>query len=186
MEADTATETVTGIVERVIGALHASSGELSIERGAGDYSDWVELLQLLQDAFAPMEDRIEPPSSVLRLTPASLAAKSHEETLFLARDHGELIGCVFARPQGDALYVGKLAVRHDRQRSGVARRLMAAVEAHARAAGVRYLELETRIELTENHKTFAALGFVKSGEHAHDGYDRPTFISMRKALAPTT
>ncbi len=151
-----------------------------------DYSDWVALLQLLQDAFAPMEVRIDPPSSVSRLTPASLAAKSRDETLFLARDHDELIGCVFARPQGDALYVGKLAVRHDRQRGGVARRLMAAVEAYARADGVRCLELETRIELTQNHATFAALGFVKSGEHAHEGYDRPTFISMRKALMPGT
>ena len=161
------------------------SSDLSIERAAGDYSNWVELLQLLQDAFAPQEHRIDPPSSVSRLTPAALAAKSRDETLFLARDHDELIGCVFARPQGDALYVGKLAVRHDRQHRGVGRRLMAAIEAHARAVGVRQLELVTRIELTENHETFAALGFVKSGEHAHEGYDRPTFISMRKALPPT-
>lgn len=129
-----------------------------------------------------MEDRIDPPASVLRLTPQLLEEKSHEETLFLATDHDELVGCVFARAQAEALYVGKLAVRNDRQRNGVARRLLAAVEAHAHAIGARYLELETRIELTDNHKTFAALGFVKTGEHAHDGYDRPTFISMRKAL----
>jgi len=155
---------------------------VKIERSVDKDPDWIELLRLLQEAFAPMEARIDPPSSVLRLTPSSLAAKAHEETLFIATEHGELIGCVFARPQGDGLYVGKLAVRHDRQRAGVARRLMAAVEAHARECGYRSLDLETRIELTENHQTFAALGFVKSGEHAHDGYDRPTFISMRKVL----
>ena len=44
------------------------------------------------------------------------------------------------------------------------------------------LELETRIELTENHETFAALGFVKVSEGAHPGYDRTTFITMRKTL----
>ena len=31
-------------------------------------------------------------------------------------------------------------------------------------------------------QTFAALGFVKTGEHAHDGYDHPTFITMQKSL----
>ncbi len=53
---------------------------LSIERAAVDYSNWTELVRLLQAAFAPMERRIDPPSSVLRLTPESLAAKSREET----------------------------------------------------------------------------------------------------------
>ena len=42
VEADTATETVTGLVERVIGALHASSGELSIEHGA-DFQAYLDL-----------------------------------------------------------------------------------------------------------------------------------------------
>jgi len=59
---------------------------------------------------------------------------------------------------------------------------MAATEDFARRAGVAILELDTRIELTENHQTFAALGFVKTGEHAHDGYDHPTFITMQKSL----
>ena len=107
-----------------------------IERASDHFSNWVELLRLLQDAFGPMEARIDLRSSVLQMTPESLAAKSREETLFLVRDRHELIGCVFARPQGDALYVGELAVRNVRQRNGVARQLMAAVEAHARAAGV--------------------------------------------------
>ncbi len=62
---------------------------------------------------------------------------------------------------------------------------MQAAEDCARQTGHAVLELETRIELTENHDTFAALGFVKTGEHAHDGYDRPTFITMRKRLAMT-
>ena len=47
-------------------------------------------------------------------------------------------------------------------------------------------ELDTRIELTENHATFAALGFTKIAERAHDGYERPTFITMRKTLQRTS
>ena len=40
-------------------------------------------------------------------------------------------------------------------------------------AAARRLELETRIELTENHAAFAALGYVKTGKTAPSGYDRP-------------
>jgi ribosomal protein S18 acetylase RimI-like enzyme len=156
---------------------------LRIAQAAGDFSNWSELLQLLRDAFAFMDGRIDPPSSVHRLTPTSLATKSREETLFLATDDDELVGCVFARRQGDAVYVSKLAVRSDRRRKGIGRRLMDAVEEGARQIGVRDLELETRLELTENHETFAAMGFVKVGEHAHEGYDHPTFMTMRKQLS---
>ena len=47
----------------------------------------------------------------------------------------------------------------------------------------RFLELQTRIELTENHATFGALGFKKIAETAHPGYSRPTSITMRKLVA---
>ena len=156
---------------------------IRVARATRKYSGWTELLQLVQDAFAYMEDRIDPPSSVHRLTPASLATKSREETLFLARDGDELVGCVFASRQRDSLYVSKLAVRKDRQGHGIGCRLMDAAEKHARGIGVRYLDLDTRIELSENHRTFEAMGFVKTAEHAHEGYDHPTFITMRKRLA---
>jgi GNAT superfamily N-acetyltransferase len=155
---------------------------VQIARAAETFSEWSDLLRLLQDAFASMEGRIDPPSSVRGLTSTSIATKSREEALFLATDEDELLGCVFARPLNDAVYVSKLAVRPSRQAKGIGRRLMEAVEEHARHIGVRNLELDTRIELTENHATFAAMGFVKTAERAHEGYERPTFITMRKQL----
>jgi GNAT superfamily N-acetyltransferase len=147
-----------------------------------NFSRWSELLQLLHEAFAYMDTRIDPPSSVHRLTPESLASKSQEETLFLAADDGALVGCVFARLQNDALYVSKFAVRPDRQGAGISRRLKNAVEQHARDIGVRHLDLDTRIELTENHATFAAMGYIKVAESSHQGYDHPTSVKMRKKL----
>lgn len=153
-----------------------------IARAGDDFSDWAGLLELLHEAFAYMEKRIDPPSSLHRLTPASIAGKTKDETLFLATDGDELVGCVFARRQGDALYVGKLAVRTKRQGSGIGRRLMDATERLARDSGLACMELETRIELVENHATFSAMGFVKIAESSHQGYDRPTAITMRKRL----
>ena len=44
------------------------------------------------------------------------------------------------------------------------------------------LELQTRVELTENHATFRALGFVEVARTAHPGYDRPTSITFRRPV----
>ena len=41
------------------------------------------------------------------------------------------------------------------------------------------LELSVRIELNENHAAFARMGFMKTLEVAHPGYDRPTSLTMR-------
>jgi GNAT superfamily N-acetyltransferase len=147
-----------------------------------DFCDWERLLKLLHAAFAYQNDRIDPPSSLHGLDADSIAVKAKDEHLFLAVEDGELVGCIFAKPKPGSLYVGKLAVWPHRQRQGIGRRLMQAAEDFARHTGHAVLELDTRIELTENHETFAALGFVKTAEHAHAGYDHPTFITMQKPL----
>ena len=145
-----------------------------------EFGDWEALMALLHAAFAFQYDRIEPPSSLHRFDAKSIALKAKEEQLFLALDDVALVGCIFARPRAGSLYVGKMAVSPKQQGRGIGRRLMQAAEAFARQSGLGALELETRIELTENHETFAALGFVKVSEGAHPGYDRTTFITMRK------
>ncbi len=143
---------------------------------------WGEILGLLQTAFAYQRDRIDPPSSVDRLNEESLAARSREEQLIIATHEGRLAGCVFAKRSSAFVYMGKLAVWPHLQGRGIGRLLVQAVEDFAREGGHSLLELETRIELTENHETFAKLGFVKVAEKAHEGFDRPTFITMQKRL----
>lgn len=158
---------------------------VTVARAAPGFAQWPELLALLHAAFAYQHDRIDPPSSLLTFEAASLAAKAAAETLFLAHDGAQMVGCIFARPKGNALYVGKFAVAPGRQGQGIGAALMRAVERHAVERGIGALELDTRIELTDNHATFGAMGFVKIAESAHPGYDRPTFITMRKALVPS-
>jgi N-acetylglutamate synthase-like GNAT family acetyltransferase len=147
-----------------------------------DFSDWAGLLALLRASYAYMDARIDPPSSLLRMDAAHLARKSRDEILMLAQSEGRLVGCAFARLKPDCVYVGKLAVDADFRRRGLARRLLREAERLARAHGRSCVELETRIELIENHATFAALGFVKAGESAHPGFERATSITMRKTL----
>jgi predicted GNAT superfamily acetyltransferase len=75
-----------------------------------------------------------------------------------------------------------LAVAETARGRGVARAMFAAAEDLARQNGLAFLELQTRVELTENHATFAALGFQKVAETAHPGYNRPTSITLRKRV----
>ncbi|WP_284420212.1 MULTISPECIES: GNAT family N-acetyltransferase [unclassified Bradyrhizobium] len=150
-----------------------------IRRAPPDFSDWEQVRALILEAFAYMDARIDPPSSALRITPQSMQEDAEKGALLLADDAGDLVGCVFVRPKGDALYLGKLAVRPGLQGAGIGRRLVDAAGEEARRLGLKALELQTRIELTENHGAFGRMGFVKIGETAHEGFDRPTSITMR-------
>lgn len=155
---------------------------ISVQRASPDFRDWDGLLELLRAAFACQEHRIDPPSSVYGLDARSLAAKASQEQLFLAGVESDVAGCVFVNEHPSLLHISKLAVWPQLQGRGIGRSLMSAVESFARETGRTVLELETRVELTENHRTFESLGFDKVSEHAHEGYDRPTYIRMRKSL----
>jgi predicted GNAT superfamily acetyltransferase len=145
-------------------------------------SDWEGLLALLRESYAYLESRIDPPSSLLRMDAEQLEAKSPDEVLIVALESERLVGCAFARVREDCVYVGKLALDEASRGRGVARKITAAAESIARKNARTFLELETRIELIENHATFSALGFSKVGESAHPGFDRPTRITMRKRV----
>lgn len=140
------------------------------------------MLDLLFKAFEQQKDRIDPPSSVYELDENRLRSKAHEEHVFVVAANDTLAGCVFARDTGKSIYLGKLAVLPGHQGKGIGRLLVERVEELARGCGRTLLELETRIELVENHQIFAAYGFQKVSESAHPGYDHPTSISMEKRL----
>lgn len=156
---------------------------LAVAPAPPDFAEWEALLALLRRAFAYMEGRVDPPSSLTRMDAAALRDKAGAEALLLAHDAtGGLVGCLFAADRGDALHIGKLAVEPARQGERIGAALMAAAEALARGRGLPALELETRVELTGNHRAFARMGFEKVGESAHAGYDRPTSFTFRRAL----
>jgi len=147
-----------------------------IERAEGDY-DWPGVLDLIRQAFAGMEGRIDPPSSLHRLTVGALAA--HEGEVWV---DAPLRACMVLTVKPGRLYLGKLAVRPDLQGQGLGRGMVARAEERARALGLPVLELETRVELVENHATFTRLGFREVGRSAHDGFDRPTSITFQKRV----
>lgn len=144
---------------------------------------WESILAVIRASFAYMDGVIDPPSSAHRLTAQALRAKAASETGFLALAGDAIVGCVFIAEQPDHFYLGKLAVLPAFQGRGAGRRLMQAAEQQAVRAGKPVIELQTRVELTDNHRAFRALGFVETGRTAHPGFDRPTSVTMRKRLA---
>ena len=159
---------------------------ISVEECGPDFKDWDLLLKLIQQAYAYMDARIDPPSSMHRLTMDSLENKSHEETLLLARENGILIGCAFLKEQASSYYIGKLAVKRSSQGRGIGQALIEACIRFADHQGKGDLELETRVELIENHVFFEMMGFIKTGETSHEGYSRPTAFTMRRPAGATT
>src|SRR3954469_8394409 len=88
---------------------------ITVRRAPSDFDQWEQVRALILEAFAYMDGRIDPPSSASRLTPQSMRDDAAKGALLLAEHAGELAGCVFVRPKGEALYIGKLAVRPDLQ-----------------------------------------------------------------------
>ena len=148
-----------------------------------DFNRWEELLTLIRASFAYMDGVIDPPSSAHRLTVDALREKTKEETGFAAFSGDVLAGCVFIKEKADHFYLGKLAVAPAFEGQGIGRKLMEKAEEEAVARGKPVMELQTRVELTRNHKVFEKLGYHITAGTAHPGYDRTTSITMRKEIA---
>ncbi|QYK41479.1 MAG: GNAT family N-acetyltransferase [Paracoccaceae bacterium] len=147
---------------------------------ATDPHDWPALLSLIRRAFAGMEGRIDPPSSMHRLTATDIARQARDGEVWVVGQPA--VACIFLTPEPDALYLHKLAVDPAVQRRGLARQLIGLAALRARALGLPRLRLQTRVELVENHATFRALGFQQTTASAHPGHDRPTSLTFERAV----
>ncbi len=140
-----------------------------------------QVLALIRKSFAYMDGRIDPPSSMHRLTLEGLSNQAGTAEVWVLGQ--PVAACVMLTPRPDCLYLGKLAVDPGQRGAGLARRLVDLAIARARALALPVLELQVRVELAENHAAFARMGFAKTGETTHAGHERPTSITMRRAVA---
>ena len=147
------------------------------------FDDAARLEQLHQFVHSAFRDLpIDPPSSVLKETLADFAVRLRSDTIFVASVSGQLIGSIFCAPDENALYVGRLAVRPDWRRRGVASALIEAGKAEARRVGAARITLGTRIALPGNVALFRRHGFVIVRETCHPGFTTPTSYDMELAL----
>ena len=139
-----------------------------------------QVLALIQQSFAYMEGRVDPPSSIHRLTVEKLSAGCNTSEVWVWG--APPVACVFLTPRPVCLYLGKFAVAQSHQGQGMARQMVDHALGRAHMLNLPALEVQTRVELTENHTAFTRLGFVKTSEGSHPGYDRITEITLRRAL----
>lgn len=139
-----------------------------------------ELHHLVIGAFAALA--IDPPSGVLKETVADFHERLKSETALIAEADGALVGSVFCAPKNTSLYIGRLAVRDDFRRRGVASALLEAAKREALRRAMPKLTLGTRISLTSNIALFRKHGFVVVAEQSHAGYSHPTSYDMELAL----
>jgi ribosomal protein S18 acetylase RimI-like enzyme len=90
-------------------------------------------------------------------------------------------GVLVMRSENDHLFVETLAVRPDRQGSGLGRRLMAFAEEAARSRGLREIRLYTNERMEENIPFYRSLGFEETGRRLDEGYQR-VFMKKRSGL----
>ena len=135
-------------------------------------------LDLTRRSFASMDGVIDPPSSIHRLTVEDLVSGPGEVWVIGTPP----IATVTLTPRTDVLYLGKLAVDESARGQGLARRLVDWAEQRTVQLGLPAIELQTRIELVDNQRTFVALGFSEIARTAHAGYDRTTSITYRRPV----
>jgi phosphinothricin acetyltransferase len=168
----------TAIYQRMIGPADMHHAVRRLQ--PSDTAALAQVLTLIQDSFAYMTGRIDPPSSMHQLTVPKLAAAAQDSWLLALGD--PVTACVVARPLPHALYLGKIAIASDLRGRGLLHGVLAECEALARSMSLPQLELQVRVELVENQRIFSKYGFVETARTAHPGYDRVTEITMQKSL----
>ncbi len=120
-----------------------------------------------------------PPEDNFNLDPGALAAPHIR--FFAASEAGETLGIIALANMGDYGEVKSLFVSDAARGRGLARRLLAHVEAEARAQGLPRLRLETGNRLTAAIALYEAAGFRRRAPFGTYP-DAPTSIFMEKPL----
>jgi GNAT superfamily N-acetyltransferase len=145
-------------------------------------ADCAAVAALIRAAFAAQVVRTDPLPSALHETSGSVGAHLAAGGGAVAGMDDRIIGSVLWEPKDGGLYLERLAIDPAWRRRGIARALVAAVEAAAREGGYPRIHLGTRLVLVDNRRLFASCGFVEIARHAHPGYAAPTWVEMEKRL----
>lgn len=126
-----------------------------------DADDLARLINVafVVEAFFKIGDRTSP-GEIVELMDAGgefLVLDSAEE------GSGTPAGCVYLKCAGDRAYFGMLSVDPARQRQGVGRRLIDAVEARARGRGCRFMDIHIVNLRKELPPYYRGLGYAERG-----------------------
>jgi predicted N-acetyltransferase YhbS len=144
--------------------------------------DAAAIAALIRAAFSAQSVVTDPLPSALRTTDTDVTEHLRIGGGAVAEAADALAGSALWAEQGGGLYLARLAVAPAWRGRGIAKALVAAAEAAARAMGLPRMHLSTRLVLLDNRRLFAVCGFVETTREAHPGYAEPTFVNMEKRL----
>ncbi len=98
-----------------------------------------------------------------RTHPAQLAEHFRSGRFLLAHEGALLLASAYYHVHGERGYIGMLAVRPERQRSGMGRAMMQAVERILRDSGCRIAELSVVNLRTKLLRAYVKLGYREAG-----------------------
>jgi ribosomal protein S18 acetylase RimI-like enzyme len=101
--------------------------------------------------------------------------------VWVATEHGQVVGVLVLELQDTALLLESVAVDPAHQGQGIGRSLIDHAEQVARDAGLSAVELYTNAHMTENLRLYPSLGYDLIDRRWEDGFDR---VFFRKSLAP--
>lgn len=141
-----------------------------------------EVHRLTQAAFA-LYRTLDPPSGAARESVKRVVRDLAAGGGAVAELHGRAVGCLRwqVAANGD-FHVRRAAVEPELQGRGIGRALMAWAEEEAQRRGCTGVSVGVRAALPGNLEFYRRLGYAVTGEHRHDGYDRTTWLAMRKDL----
>jgi tRNA threonylcarbamoyladenosine biosynthesis protein TsaE len=140
--------------------------------------------RLTQAAFAAYAT-LDPPSGAIRETVEVVRGDLGAGGGAIAEIDGVAVGCLrwSVGDDGD-LRVRRVAVEPALQRRGLGRALMLWAEREAETRGCAGIATGVRIVLPGNLAFYRSLWYEVVGERRHDGYDRTTWLALRKPLRP--
>ena len=137
--------------------------------------------ELTRAAFAGHEV-LDPPSGTTAETVESVRRDLEAAGGALAWLDSRPVGCLRFVVTADHFHVRRVAVRPELQGRGIGRALMEWAEAQAENRGLPRVTVGVRLSLPGNLAFYRRLGYEVVAEHAHPGYDRPTWVSMQKGV----
>jgi ribosomal protein S18 acetylase RimI-like enzyme len=145
-------------------------------------ADAATVAALVRAAFEEYRGQLDPPSGAHAETAATVRDKMMDAQVVLAFAGPTPVGCISFRPEGDHLYLFRLAVLPAVRRRGLGRALIEHAEGRARERNLARVRLGVRAVLARQRAYYERLGYRPVGAAAHPGYTEPTYLLLEKEL----
>jgi ribosomal protein S18 acetylase RimI-like enzyme len=151
-----------------------AAGAALISRATGDDADSLRALFREYFAWLGPEDWFTDLEAELAALPGGYDA------ILVAREGGEVVGCVALRALGDgACEMKRLYVRPGTRRSGAGRALAEAIVEQARRLGYRTMRLDTLPTMAAAQALYRSLGFAETERYNDNPIPGVLFFELK-------